>query len=70
MKNSVIETKKEVEDYYKCNRCDINSLTKGSMCPCPRGGCEAKIVGTIVTTINREISNKLTKEQISWNKNR
>lgn len=29
---------------FYCNRCEIDSL--GSrMCPCPRGGCDAKVVG-------------------------
>lgn len=52
-------------DYYECKRCNLNSI-KNAWCPCPRGGCEARIEGTvkIVTTIDR----KLTKEQIKWNK--
>jgi len=37
----------KVEDYYKCDRCNINSQTPNSMCPCPRGSCEAKIIGKI-----------------------
>lgn len=38
-----------VERYYYCERCDINSMGK-SMCPCPRGSCEASIVGKLVRT--------------------
>jgi hypothetical protein len=44
--------KKEIkkEDYYECKRCDINSLGL-RMCPCPRGGCEAEVVGEKITTV-------------------
>lgn len=38
------------KDYFECERCEINSLTKGRMCPCPRGGCEAELKGKIVIT--------------------
>ncbi len=38
------------EDYWVCNRCKINSNTKGRMIPCPRGGCEAKLKGQIIIT--------------------
>lgn len=41
---------KEVRNYWECKRCKINSLTIDSRCPCPRGGCEAKIVGKTITT--------------------
>lgn len=34
-------------DYYECPRCDIDSLDTKRMIPCPRGGCEAQIVGKI-----------------------
>lgn len=38
-------------DIYSCNRCDINSIKDPDRwCPCPRGGCEAKKVGTIILT--------------------
>ncbi len=58
------------DDYYTCKTCEINSETKGRMCPCPRGSCEAIITGTIKTTTIIEFNSKLTKEQKKWNKNR
>lgn len=33
------------------------------MCPCPRGGCEAEIVATVVTTTTKEYITTLSKEQ-------
>lgn len=62
-------TKIKLKDYYKCGRCKITSETKGSMCPCPRGSCEAIIVGTIKTTTIKELNSNLTKEQKDWNNN-
>lgn len=50
-----ITTKKKEEEYWKCNRCRITSETKDRMCPCPRGGCEANVIGKIVTTTTKEI---------------
>jgi len=47
------------EDYYECKRCDINSLGP-RFCPCPRGGCEAEIVGVKITTVEVVI-NKVKK---------
>lgn len=43
----------KVEDVYSCPRCEITSEDKRSMCPCPRGGCEAVVAGikTITTKI-------------------
>jgi hypothetical protein len=58
----------ETDDYYECPRCEINSLTESRMCPCPRGGCEAVITGTITTT--KTLNKTLSPEQIEWNKNR
>ena len=54
--------KKQVKkkDYWSCSRCEINSETNGRMCPCPRGSCEAEIIGAIVTT--KEIILKTKKE--------
>jgi hypothetical protein len=43
-----LKTKISKTFYYKCSRCKIDSLGD-SMCPCPRGGCEAKLAGKIVT---------------------
>jgi hypothetical protein len=33
------------EDYWVCGRCNITSDTEQRMCPCPRGGCDAELVG-------------------------
>lgn len=52
---SIIHT--EVNDYYVCNRCDKNS-DKDVYCPCPRGSCEAEIVGEIEVTITKTIKFK------------
>ena len=38
-------------EYYECSTCKINTLTEGRMCPCPRGGCDAQIVGEITTVM-------------------
>lgn len=37
-------------DIYGCSSCKITSETSGRMCPCPRGGCDAEIIGTKITT--------------------
>lgn len=47
LKNTTKVTK---EDFYACPRCDINSGTKGRLCPCPRGGCEAIVVAEKIVT--------------------
>ena len=60
------ELKKTTEDYYKCERCQIDSLTEGRMCPCPRGGCDAALKGPVTTFV--VLDETLTKEQIQWNK--
>lgn len=38
------------------------------MCPCPRGGCEAVIKGTVIIVTAMKIDRKLTPEQRKWNK--
>ena len=40
-------------DYWTCDRCKIDSETKGRMVPCPRGSCDAEITGEV--TITKEI---------------
>ena len=40
-------------DLWYCERCNITSLSE-RMCPCPRGGCEAEIIGKVKES--REIS--------------
>lgn len=42
-------TKTETEDLWYCERCKISTFTEGRMCPCPRGSCDAKIIGTVTT---------------------
>lgn len=37
-----------------CDRCKINNLGE-RMCPCPRGGCEAEVIGTITTEIKYKL---------------
>ena len=48
-----MKTKIKEKDYYKCVSCNINSLTKDRMCPCPRGNCDAEIIG--ILRITKEI---------------
>lgn len=38
-------------DFWYCDRCNIDSATNGRRCPCPRGGCEAEVVATTITTV-------------------
>ena len=53
-KDRIISQKTTWEDYWICDRCDINSDGE-RMCPCPRGSCEAELVGEveIVKTISK-----------------
>jgi hypothetical protein len=60
----------EEDDYYECKRCSITSDTPKCMCPCPRGGCEAKIKATKTTITTTSFDSKLSSEQKKWNKNR
>ena len=46
------------EDIYGCESCEITSETKGRMCPCPRGGCEAEIIGEKIVTTEIIINKK------------
>jgi hypothetical protein len=62
------KSKSKSKDYYTCERCELTSETKGSMCPCPRGSCEAKIAGTITKITITSIDTKLRDEQKKWNK--
>jgi len=50
--------KVKTELYLECPGCNINSLTKDRMCPCPRGECEAEVVGKIITTVEVVINEK------------
>ena len=36
------------EKLWACPRCKTNDITDGSS-GCPRGGCEAKVIGRVVT---------------------
>lgn len=40
------KTNVKTKDFWACERCKITSNTKGRMIPCPRGGCDAEVVGT------------------------
>lgn len=64
----MMKEKIKIIDFYTCERCKNNTLnSKGTMIPCPRGSCEARISGTITKTITTEINRELTDEQIKWN---
>jgi hypothetical protein len=57
----MLELKRTEEDYFKCERCNIDSLGE-RMCPCPRGSCDAVLSGTVTTVVT--LNDVLTKEQI------
>ncbi len=44
------KTKVKKKDFWKCVRCNATSKSKGTMIPCPRGGCEAEVCGEIIVT--------------------
>lgn len=51
-----MEIKTKHEDYWYCERCkndNVNSAEKDrpTEIPCPRIGCEAKVLGEIITSI-------------------
>lgn len=58
MKNKKLKetTKTKVKDLWVCERCNINSTSKDRMIPCPRGGCEAEVGGTIEITTTIKIN--------------
>lgn len=43
--------KRRKYDYFECERCKNNTLTKNETCPCPRGSCEAICTGQVVETV-------------------
>ena len=49
MKNKIGEAKSYEEEYWWCDRCEIDD-TGDRMCPCPRGYCEAEPIGKIIIT--------------------
>jgi hypothetical protein len=49
MKHRNDYTKSKTIDVYECKSCEIDSLTGNRMCPCPRGSCDAVIVGKLQT---------------------
>lgn len=59
------KTKTIAEPYFACDRCEITSDTERRMCPCPRGGCEAKVVATkVITTITTFIPKNEKKRTV------
>ncbi len=52
------KTTSKTTDVYGCGRCKITSETKDRCCPCPRGGCEAKIIGKRIETVEIVINPK------------
>ena len=59
MKSNIIKSTTHEDYHYICHRCEKDS-EMSSMCPCPRGGCEAKIVGLKTTT---SVIVKLSKQK-------
>ncbi len=49
MKNKIGQAKSYEEEYWWCDRCEIDD-TGDRMCPCPRGYCEAEPIGKIIIT--------------------
>ena len=59
------KTKTVKKPNFSCERCEITSDTPQRMCPCPRGGCEAKHVATkIITTITTFIPKNEKKRTV------
>lgn len=54
--------KENKKEYWSCDSCKINSNTRNRMIPCPRGSCEAEIVGEIITTKELKLFNKKDKK--------
>lgn len=48
---------KTTEEIWACERCKITHQNKKQMCPCPRAGCEAEVVGQKVNIITIELYN-------------
>jgi hypothetical protein len=50
--------------YYECSRCEADNSTKKAnslnkeWCPCPRGNCDAELIGQIITTTTIIKNNK------------
>lgn len=47
-----------LEEYWECNRCEKTSLDT-EWCPCPRGSCDALLMGEVIT--KREIIYNVTE---------
>ncbi|AGO48883.1 hypothetical protein N356_gp003 [Cellulophaga phage phi14:2] len=43
--------KEITEELFGCTRCGNEVTGQGNNIPCPRGGCEAKVIGVKVTRI-------------------
>ena len=56
-------TKTKTEDLYYCDRCNIDSTGK-QMCPCPRGSCDAEVIGEIKTTVEVIIHKKVDEPPV------
>ncbi len=64
------KTKVKKTDVYGCERCKITSETKDRMCPCPRGSCEANIIGKKIATTEVLLKPIPEKKQLIKNKKR
>jgi len=45
--------KESVEEYWECKRCESDSISKYVSVPCPRGSCDALLMGDLI--INKMI---------------
>jgi hypothetical protein len=58
---SVTTTKQT--DFWECSQCGITSSTSGRMIPCPRGSCEAKVTGQMITVVTKTLIRYEKKEE-------
>lgn len=67
IKYTLKKEKAKEEDYYECKRCDKNSVKNPeyASCPCPRGSCEAEIVGKVITTTQIFLAPKKPKKKLT-----
>lgn len=55
-----MEKTEEKEDYWICDTCGVNTFDNPKrMIPCPRGGCDAEVKGTIFKTTEIVLHNTI-----------
>ena len=57
----MIKEEQESRPYWYCSRCKIDN-TGERMCPCPRGSCDAEVVGRITTTTVINVEDETLEE--------